>query len=211
MADKGVNPEPTAAQYNTEAAGASEPLHRPPHYIRFSAARLAIMVSVLALAALRLGLDPPLPRATWVLVPGWFFVAAVYHLLQPRQEMPYWFVYLLRLSFFLYEVCVILVVAHHLGGSGWLAILFLLLPTVELNLAFPDRAGSIASLFAALGAAAIVYAEARGWLWHDPFYSVDAPLYREPAYAGMVLVIAFVFLVVLPRWVGRHLESGARS
>lgn len=210
MGRHGVNAEKTTAPNDSDSEPGPGPA-RSPHYVRFSGLRLAIMGAVLGLAAIRLALNPPLPRAVWILVPGWFFVAAVYHLLQPRQVMPYWFVYLLRLSFFIYEVCVILVVAHFLGGSGWLAILLLILPTLELNLAFPDRAGTVASALAALGAATIVYGEARGWLWHDPFYSVDAPLYREPAYVGAVLALAVVFLVALPRWIGRNRDSAARS
>ncbi len=208
-----MNSDPTIAESQQETADADRASEaadresRATHYVRFSGARLAVMVSLLALALVRVGLNPPLSRAVWVLLPGWFLVAAVYHLLQPRGGMPYWFVYLLRLSFYVYEVTTVLLVANLIGASGWLAILFLLLPTLELNLAFPDRGGTIASTLGALAVAAVAYAEARGRLWHDPFYSVDAPLYREPAYLVAVLVLALVFLVILPRWVRRYLEA----
>ncbi len=217
LTQRAVNSEPTAADNQRDRAGPTEAGRaaqgagardrRSRHYVRFSAARLTVMAALLALALVRVGLNPPVSRAVWVLLPGWFLVAAVYHLLQPRQEMPYGFVYLLRLSFYAYEVSTVLLVANLIGASGWLAILFLLLPTLELNLAFPDRGGTIASFVAALAVAAVAYAEARGRLWHDPFYSVDAPLYREPAYLAAVLILAIVFLAVLPRWVARYVEA----
>ncbi len=177
------------------------------HYVGFGGARASFMGAVLALALVRAWLNPPLHPMLYWLLPSWYIFTAVFHMVQPRGGFPGWYQFLLRFSFFCYEIFVVAIIFHFLGGTGWLAILFLIFPAMELNLAFPGVGAVLSSLLAVLLAGGMAWAEATGWLWHDPFYSASAPLYHEAGYVASVTVVALVFLVGLPAWAGRYARS----
>jgi hypothetical protein len=166
-----------------------------------------MMGAALALALVRIWLNPPLHPMLYWLLPTWYAVAAVYYLVQPGVTTPAWFRFVLRFSFFCYEAVAVVIICHFLGGSGWLAILLLLLPVLELNLAFPGLAAALSSVFAVACAGGMTLLEAQGWLSHDPFYSVGAPLYSQPAYVAAVYLIGLVFLVAVPAWVASYARS----
>ncbi len=88
------------------------------------------------------------------------------------------------------------------GPAGWLTILVLLYPTLELNRLYRGKTGRAGSVLATLACTAMAGVEARGWVAHDPFYTVSDPLYREPLYVLAVFVAAAGVLVLLPAWTG---------
>lgn len=178
-----------------------------PRRVRFGGTRFAVMGAVLALALVRIWLNPPLHPMLYWLLPTWYVVAAVYYLVQPPATVPGWFRFLLRFSFFCYEVVAVTIICHFLGGSGWMAIIFLLLPALELNLVFPGIAAALSSVFAVACAGGMALLEAQGLLPHDPFYSVGDPLFNQSAYVATVYVVALVFLVAVPAWVGGYVRS----
>lgn len=177
------------------------------HYVGFGGTRVAFMVAVAALAMVRVWLNPPLHPMLYWLIPSWYVFAGIFHMVQPRGGVPEWFQFLLRFSFFTYEIVVLAIIFHFMGGTGWLAILFMIFPTIELSLAFPGKRSALSSVLAALLVGGMAWAEASGWLWHDPFYSAAAPLYREPEYVASVTIVALVFLLGLPAWVSSYSRS----
>jgi hypothetical protein len=175
--------------------------------------RIALALVLLTLAAIRFGLNPPIDLvAVWILG-TWLVVAALFIGLEPRQEGSACLSVLLRLVFFLYETSAIVLLMQRLGGTGWLTILLLLYPTLELNRLYPGKAGRVGSVLATAACTVMVGAEALGWIPHDPFFTVADPLYREPLYVLAVLVVAAAALVVLPAWtaVGNSPLQGPQS
>jgi hypothetical protein len=205
------NQEPTSAD-PVGGVAATEESSDPgaparSHYVGFGGARAAFMGAVLALALVRVWLNPPLHPMLYWLLPSWYIFAAVFHMVQPRGGFPDWYQFLLRFSFFCYEIFVLAIIFHFLGGTGWLAILFLIFPAMEMSVAFPGKGAALTSVLAAVLAGGMAWAEASGWLWHDPFYSAGAPLYQEAPYVASVTVVALVFLVGLPAWAGHYARS----
>ncbi len=168
------------------------------------ALRLGFSGTILALALIRFSLNPPVQLPIVLILVTWYLTAGLYFALRPREEVPGCLTVALRFVFFVYEATAVIVVMHHLGGSGWLALLLLAYPVAELNMLSPGRAGVAASLTAILACTAMVAVEALGWLPHDPFYSVADPLYREPAYVLGVLVVGALVLGGLPAATAAH-------
>lgn len=156
--------------------------------------RIAFFGTIVLLSLIRLWLNPPAFRPLILVILTWYVTAGLYYTLRPRGVSG-WLPLAVRLAFHMYEVLAVVVVAHHLGGSGWLAILLLLYPVVEVNAGYPGWPGIVASLLAVLASMTIVVAEALGWLPHDPFFSVSDPLYRQPEYVVAVLAVASVTLL----------------
>jgi len=179
--------------------------------------RIALALVFLTLAAIRYGLNPPIDLLVVWILGTWLVLAAIFMRLQPRQEAPACLSVLLRLGFFLYETSAIVLAMQRLGGTGWLTILLLLYPTLELNRLYPGQTGRVGSTLATAACTAIVGVEALGWIPHDPFFTVADPLYREPLYVLAVLVVAAAALVVLPAWtagsdsLARESQSAPRS
>ena len=80
----------------------------------------------------------------------------MYFALRPREAVPGWLSGTLRFVFFAYGTSAIVVVMHHLGGSGWLAILLLAYPVSELNLHASSRTGFSGSTLAILACTTMV-------------------------------------------------------
>lgn len=157
--------------------------------------RLGFYGTILALVAIRYSLYPPVQLPTVLILVSWYATAGLYFVLRPRGEVPGCLSSALRFVFFAYETSAVVVVLHHLGGSGWPAILLLAYPVTELNLLAPGRTGFAGSLLAILACTAIVAVEALGWLPHDPFFSVSDPLYRQAEYVlGILIVACFALL-----------------
>ena len=165
--------------------------------------RLAFYLAVLMLAAVRWQLNPPLQPLVAAVLAMWVVTAGLFFWLRPRGTPPGPLPFLLDFAFFFYEVTAVVLSAHLLGGTGWLTLLLLLYPTVELNRLYPGHLGLTASLVASLGCVGIAVLEAIERLPHDPFYSVGDPLYREPLYVITLLVLAIVLLVGVPAMFGQ--------
>jgi len=179
--------------------------------------RVALWLIVLALAAIRFWLNPPIDLlAGWILA-TWVVIAGIFIGLQPREDSSGCLPLVLRLTFFLYETSAIVLLMQRLGGTGWLTVLVLLYPTLELNRLYRGKTGRAGSVLATLTCTAMVGMEALGWVPHDPFYTVGDPLYREPLYVLAVFVAAAGALVLLPAWTGgrdsssQGPQSAARS
>ena len=157
--------------------------------------RLAFYGTILALALLRISLNPPIHLPIVLILVTWYITAGLYFGLRPRELVPGCLTLGLRLVFFVYEVSAVVVLTHHLGGSGWLAVLLLVYPVTEINVLSPGRAGAAASVIAIVACTAMAVIEAIGWLPHDPFYSVSDPLYRQPEYLLAVLIVASFTLI----------------
>ncbi len=162
-----------------------------------AALRGGFYVAVLALALIRLRLYPPVDPPLVLVLATWFATAALYFALRPRQADAGCLAGALDFAFYVYEVSAVLAVSHYLGATGWLAILLLLYPVMEINVRYPGRPGVIASVIAILGCTAMAAVEAVGRLGHDPFYSVGDPLYRQPEYLLAVLIVA-TFTLLAP-------------
>jgi hypothetical protein len=159
------------------------------------ALRLGFYGTILVLALIRFSLNPPIERSAVLILVTWYVTAALYFALRPREPVPGCLTAGLRWVFFAYEATALVVVMHHLGGSGWLAILLLAYPVTELSILSPGRGAVAASVLAILVCTAMVTVEAFGWLSHDPFYSVSEPLYRQAEYVlGVVIVACFTLL-----------------
>ncbi len=154
------------------------------------ALRLGFYGTILALALIRFALNPPLQLPVVLILVTWYATAGLYFALRPREPVPGCLTAALRWVFFAYEATAVVVVMHHVGGSGWLALLLLVYPVSELNILSPGRPGFAGSVLATLACTAMVAVEALGWLPHDPFYAVSDPLYRQPEYVLGVLVVA---------------------
>jgi len=157
--------------------------------------RLGFYGTILALALIRFSLNPPVELPIVLILITWYATAGLYFALRPRDGVSGCVTAVLRFMFFAYETTATVVVMHHLGGSGWLAILLLAYPVTELNIISPGRAGVAASVLAIFVCTAMAAAEALGWLSHDPFYSVSEPLYRQAEYVlGVLIVASFTLL-----------------
>lgn len=152
--------------------------------------RLGFYATILALALIRSALNPPVQLPIVLILVTWYATAGLYFALRPREPVPGCLTVALRWVFFAYEATAVVVVMHHLGGSGWLTLLLLFYPVTELNLLSPGRAGVAGSVLAILACTAMVAVEALGWLPHDPFYAVSDPLYRQAEYVLAVLIVA---------------------
>ncbi|NIN73470.1 MAG: hypothetical protein GTO46_16410 [Gemmatimonadetes bacterium] len=155
-----------------------------------AALRLGFYATILALALIRFSLNPPVQLPIVLTLVAWYATAGLYFALRPREPVPGCLTVVLRWVFFAYEASAVVVVMHHLGGSGWLTLLLLVYPVSELNILSPGRAGFAGSLLAILACTGMVAAEAFGWLPHDPFYAVSDPLYRQTEYVLGVLIVA---------------------
>lgn len=182
----GPPPEGIAAEAGVEARGASAAPRRPGRV----AFRLGFYGTILALAHMRYALNPPVQLAIVLILVTWYATAGLYFALRPRTPTPGCLTVALSGVFFAYEVAAVVVVMHHLGGSGWLALLLLLYPISELNSEFPGRVGFAGSVFGIAVCSGMVAFEALGWLPHDPFYTVSDPLYRQGEYVLAVLIVA---------------------
>ncbi|UCC71968.1 MAG: hypothetical protein JSV86_16615 [Gemmatimonadota bacterium] len=165
--------------------------------------RLAFYGTVAALALVRFWLNPPVHLPIVLILATWYVTAGVFFALRPREPGAGCLAVALRFVFFVYEVSAVVVVTHHLGGTGWLTVLLLVYPVVEMNVLGPGRAGVAASAIALAACTAMAALEALGWLPHDPFYSVADPLYREPAYVLLVLLVGTLVLGGLPAGAAR--------
>jgi hypothetical protein len=173
-----------------EAGGGTRSAPERPLLRGRVALRLGFYGTILALALIRFSLNPPIQLPIVLILVTWYVTAGLYFALRPREGVPGCLTAALRFVFFVYEATAIVVVMHHLGGSGWLALLLLAYPVAELNILSPGRAGVAASLTAILACTAMAAIEALGWLPHDPFYSVSDPLYRQAEYVLGVLIVA---------------------
>jgi hypothetical protein len=160
-----------------------------------AALRLAFYGTILALALIRFSLNPPVQLATVLILTTWYATAGLYFALRRGVEQAGWLSVALRFTFFAYEATAVVIVMHHLGGSGWLALLLLGYPVGELNTLSPGRAGLAGSVLAILACTAMVAVEAFGWLPHDSFYAVTDPLYRQAEYVLGVLIVACLTLL----------------
>jgi hypothetical protein len=159
------------------------------------ALRLGFYGTIVALAYIRYALNPPVQLPIVLILVTWYATAGLYFALRPREPVPGCLTVALRWVFFAYEAAAVVVVMHHLGGSGWLALLLLSYPVTELNFLSPGRPGFAGSVLAILACAAMVAVEAQGWLPHDPFYAVSDPLYRQAEYVlGVLIVASFTLL-----------------
>ena len=165
--------------------------------------RTALYGTILVLALLRFWLNPPLQTSVVLVLATWYFTAAIFFALRPRQATSGHVRFLLSFAFFVYEVLAATLVMSRLGGTGWLTILVLLFPALELNALFPGRRGFAGSLIAALAITGMATLEAAGRLPHDPFYSVGDPLYRESAYVIVVFLVSAFVLIGIPAALGR--------
>ncbi len=175
--------------------------------LSFLSIRAALLLLALALAAARFWLNPPANLMVWLLLSTWLATAVAFAIFEPRDAVPGCFSFALRFAYFFYEVTVVVLLVHLLGGTGWLAILFLMMPAIELNVLYPGGGGVAGSLAATIACAAMLVGEAVGRLPHDPFYSVGEPLFREPAYVLVVLLVAAVFLIGVPARIGSYARS----
>ncbi len=173
-----------------EAGGGARSAPARPRLRGRVALRLGFYGTLLALALIRFSLNPPVQLPIVLILVTWYLTAGLYFALRPREQVPGCLTVALRFVFFVYEATAVVVVMHHLGGSGWLALLLLAYPVSELNIFSPGRAGFAGSLLAILACTAMVALEALGWLPHDPFYSVSDPLYRQAEYVLGVLIVA---------------------
>jgi hypothetical protein len=171
---------------------------RPDLPYAFRMFRLGLYATILALVGLRLLLYPPVPFLLKTLIGTWYAAAALFFAAFPRKADSRYFLFTLRFVFFIYEITAIVLAMQLLGGSGWLAILFLLFPVFELNLRYPGYAGKLGSMLAVFACSAVTLAEAAGRLPHDPFFGIGDPLYREPGYMAAVFLVASVFLFWWP-------------
>ncbi len=165
--------------------------------------RLALYGTILVLALIRFWLNPPMQTSVVLVLATWYFTAAIFFALRPRQATSGHVQFLLSFAFFVYEVLAATLVMSRLGGTGWLTILVLLFPALELNALFPGRRGFAGSLIAALAITGMATLEAAGRLPHDPFYSVGDPLYREFAYVIVVFIVSAFVLIGIPAALGR--------
>ncbi|UCF19263.1 MAG: hypothetical protein JSU87_15255 [Gemmatimonadota bacterium] len=182
---------------------------------RYLVVRSTFMSMFIVLGLIRYLLNPPVRPLVLVVMATWCAMVALFFVAEPRKAGSGCYPLLLHLAFFAYEASTVIIVMQLLGGSGWLTILFLLYPTLELNLLHPGPVGLTGSLIAALSVALVVLAEATGWLLHDPFYSVAHPLYTESSYVLAVFAVALACLVGFPALVegfrrAQHSEAWPR-
>ncbi len=178
----------------SDAARAAARRRHPRRAILARSLFLAAALAIGLILAFGLGLDLH-PAILWAML-GWYATVPIFFIWQSRFADRSWF-FPVRFAFFIFEVTLIALASHLLGGAGWLAMTLLLFPAFEWNIQFPGRLGVLGSVIAVFAGGALAWLEASGRLPHYSLFASADSLYSEPGYLiSTLLLFTFVLLFV---------------